>query len=534
MDRELLIEIGTEELPASWLPSLTRQLGEHVAARLKALRLPPDAPSETFSTPRRLTVRVARIAERQSDLEEVVNGPAVSAAFKPDGSPTPAAVGFARKNGVEVNALERVETPKGTYLAFRRHVRGKAAVDVLPDVLTGVLRDMAFPETDALGCLARGLARRTSVRPADPVDPVPVRRPRRPVHHPPQRGRAVRAGAGSPVGRGDLRPSLSRDQRPRGAGHQGSKLRRVPRQADGELRHPRSGRAARQDRPRARRPRAAPGRSREHRRCDAVRPAAGSARPGRVPGGRRRDVHPGFPDAARRSADDDDDSPSALLPGGQRRRQADARVPGGDEHAAGQRAPHLAAISSASSRRGCGTRDSSSTPTAGTRSRRACPRLRTLLYHKKLGSYHAKAARLERLARWMAAEAYRAPEAAEAAATAGRLAKVDLDHRHGSRADGAAGHDGRHLRPRRGPARADLARHLSPVPARRRRGGRALRHAGSWAPRRSPGRPLPPPTRSTPSLRCSPLASGRPARAIRSACAARRTGSSRSSWTCPS
>ncbi|RPJ60457.1 MAG: glycine--tRNA ligase subunit beta, partial [Acidobacteria bacterium] len=92
MDRELLLEIGTEELPASWLPSLTRQLGEHVASRLKALRLPPDAPSETFSTPRRITVRVARIAERQADLEEVVNGPAITAAFKPDGSPTPAAL----------------------------------------------------------------------------------------------------------------------------------------------------------------------------------------------------------------------------------------------------------------------------------------------------------------------------------------------------------------------------------------------------------------------------------------------------------
>jgi glycyl-tRNA synthetase beta chain len=146
VDRELLIEIGTEEIPASWLPSLTRQLGEHVAARLKSLRLPPDAPSETFSTPRRLTVRIARIAERQSDLEEVVNGPAVSAAFKPDGSPTPAALGFAKKNGVEVEALDRVETAKGTYLAYRRHVRGKAAVDVLPDVLTGALRDMAFPK----------------------------------------------------------------------------------------------------------------------------------------------------------------------------------------------------------------------------------------------------------------------------------------------------------------------------------------------------------------------------------------------------
>ncbi len=146
MDRELLIELGTEELPASWLPALTRQLGDHLAARLGALRLPPDAPVETFSTPRRLTARVARMPERQADLEEMISGPPVTAAFKPTGEPTPAAVGFARKHGVEVAALERLETPKGIYLAYRRFQRGHAAVDVLPDALAGVLRDMAFPK----------------------------------------------------------------------------------------------------------------------------------------------------------------------------------------------------------------------------------------------------------------------------------------------------------------------------------------------------------------------------------------------------
>ena len=146
MDRELLIELGTEELPASWLPALTRQLGDHLAARLGALRLPPDAPVETFSTPRRLTARVARMPERQADLEEIISGPPVTAAFKPTGEPTPAALGFAKKNGVEVDALERVETPKGVYLAYRRFQRGHAAVDVLPEALAGVLRDMAFPK----------------------------------------------------------------------------------------------------------------------------------------------------------------------------------------------------------------------------------------------------------------------------------------------------------------------------------------------------------------------------------------------------
>jgi glycyl-tRNA synthetase beta chain len=146
MDRELLLEIGCEELPASWLPGLTNQIGEIVAAQLREHRLAPESPVETFSTPRRLTVRVVRIPERQTDFEELVNGPPVSGGFKPDGTPTPAAAGFAAKHGVEVSALERVRTPKGEYLAFRKRQRGKAAVDVLPAVLGGTLRGVAFPK----------------------------------------------------------------------------------------------------------------------------------------------------------------------------------------------------------------------------------------------------------------------------------------------------------------------------------------------------------------------------------------------------
>src|SRR5690349_20134010 len=146
MDRELLIEIGCEEIPASWLPGLTTQVGTHLESRLKELRLTPEAPIETFSTPRRLTARVARLSERQTDFEELVTGPPVSAAFKPDGEATPAATGFAKKYGVDVTALERHGTPKGIYLAYRVHQRGKATVDVLSDVMTGILRDMTFPK----------------------------------------------------------------------------------------------------------------------------------------------------------------------------------------------------------------------------------------------------------------------------------------------------------------------------------------------------------------------------------------------------
>jgi glycyl-tRNA synthetase beta chain len=146
MDRELLIEIGCEEIPASWLPGLTAQLATHLEARLKEFRLAPGAPVESFSTPRRLTARVAKVAERQEDKEDLAMGPPVSAAFKPDGTPTPAAEGFARKYNVDVQALERKDTPKGAYLSYRVHQRGKAAVDVFADILGGLLRDMTFPK----------------------------------------------------------------------------------------------------------------------------------------------------------------------------------------------------------------------------------------------------------------------------------------------------------------------------------------------------------------------------------------------------
>src|SRR6185436_6719354 len=135
VDRELLLEIGCEELPAGWLPGLTHQIGEIVGRQLREHRLPPESPADTFSTPRRLAVRVARVPERQTDLEELVNGPPVSASFTPDGNPTPAALGFAAKQGVDVSALERLSTPKGEYLAFRRRQRGKTTIDVMPGVL---------------------------------------------------------------------------------------------------------------------------------------------------------------------------------------------------------------------------------------------------------------------------------------------------------------------------------------------------------------------------------------------------------------
>jgi len=146
MERELLIEIGVEELPASWLPGLTKQLAEKLELRLRDMRMVPDAPVESYSTPRRLTARVDRMPERQEDLDETITGPPVSAAFTKAGEPTPAALGFAKKQGVDFGALEPIETPKGTYLAARKRTRGKSTVDALPELMGGLLRDLAFPK----------------------------------------------------------------------------------------------------------------------------------------------------------------------------------------------------------------------------------------------------------------------------------------------------------------------------------------------------------------------------------------------------
>ncbi len=146
MDRELLIEIGVEELPAAWLPGLTRQLATRLDARLTEFRIAADAQAESFATPRRLTAHVSRIAERQEDRDETITGPPVSAAFGSDGQPTPAALGFAKKQGVPFDQLTRAQTSKGEYLAYQKRHRGRSAVDTLPDVLAGLLRDLAFPK----------------------------------------------------------------------------------------------------------------------------------------------------------------------------------------------------------------------------------------------------------------------------------------------------------------------------------------------------------------------------------------------------
>ena len=155
MDRELLLEIGVEELPASWLPSLTTQLAARLTARLVEEGLPSRTTVEAHGTPRRLTACQPELIDRQEDRDDTVMGPPVSAAFDAEGHPTNAGLGFARKLGVDFDLLQKTDTPKGKYLSHQRHIRGKATVDVLPSILGRVLRDLTFPRSQYVGEASR-------------------------------------------------------------------------------------------------------------------------------------------------------------------------------------------------------------------------------------------------------------------------------------------------------------------------------------------------------------------------------------------
>ena len=133
-------------MPASWLLPLTDQLEHVFRTCLDEARLDIGSPLEAYSTPRRLVLRIAKLADRQADLAETVTGPAVSAAFDAGGKPTPAALGFARKHAVDVTALSRLTTPKGEYLALEKRHRGQPTAHVLGGVLGATLRSLSFPK----------------------------------------------------------------------------------------------------------------------------------------------------------------------------------------------------------------------------------------------------------------------------------------------------------------------------------------------------------------------------------------------------
>jgi glycyl-tRNA synthetase beta chain len=139
---EFLFEIGLEEVPARMIASAEAELARRVTALLERERLTAaGAVVKSYSTPRRLAVLASHVAAKQEDLAEEMLGPSAKIAYK-DGVATPAAVAFAKKAGVAVEALKTVETPKGEYLAATSLKPGRTAAEViaegLPKELAGI------------------------------------------------------------------------------------------------------------------------------------------------------------------------------------------------------------------------------------------------------------------------------------------------------------------------------------------------------------------------------------------------------------
>lgn len=158
MHHELLFEIGTEEIPAGYIMPALSQLEKNLGDRLTALALPYSS-LRTAATPRRLAVSVSDLAERQPDREEEILGPPKKAAFDQNGQPTQAAIGFAKKNGVEVEALQILATPKGEYLMVRVEQVGRQTSVLLAELLPEVITSLNFPKSMRWGAGRTSFAR---------------------------------------------------------------------------------------------------------------------------------------------------------------------------------------------------------------------------------------------------------------------------------------------------------------------------------------------------------------------------------------
>jgi len=143
---DLLVEIGCEELPPKSLDALRQAFFAEVANGLAKQGIAYDAESsQGFSTPRRLAALFCGVAPRQPDQSQERRGPAVSAAFDAAGAPTPAAQGFARSVGLEVEQLERLETDKGEWLYARVEQPGQPLEDLIFPILEQAIRQLPVP-----------------------------------------------------------------------------------------------------------------------------------------------------------------------------------------------------------------------------------------------------------------------------------------------------------------------------------------------------------------------------------------------------
>ncbi|NEX17261.1 MAG: glycine--tRNA ligase subunit beta [Halochromatium sp.] len=142
---DLLIEIGTEELPPAALAGLSTAFCDGVVKRLDEAKLSHGS-AQAFASPRRLAVIVKEVASAQPDELVSRRGPSLKAAFAPDGAPTKAALGFAQSCGINVEALEVEETNKGAWLCHRQQMRGKATSALLPQLTNEALAALPIPK----------------------------------------------------------------------------------------------------------------------------------------------------------------------------------------------------------------------------------------------------------------------------------------------------------------------------------------------------------------------------------------------------
>ena len=143
-NKNLLLELGTEELPPKSLRNLAQSLHDSFVKQLKDEGL-EFASSKWYATPRRLALFIEGLADKQEDKEVEIKGPAVKAAFDAEANPTKAALGWANANGISIDQAQRLETPKGAWLYIKTLKKGKQAVEVVPEMFKNALKALPIP-----------------------------------------------------------------------------------------------------------------------------------------------------------------------------------------------------------------------------------------------------------------------------------------------------------------------------------------------------------------------------------------------------
>lgn len=146
MSKELFLEIGTEEIPAGFLPKAMADMDALIRKEFEAARL-DFGTVRTFATPRRLALAVSDVAEQQPTLQTKAMGPARQHAFDAGGNPTKAAEGFARGQGVAVADLKLVVTDKGEYLCAEKEEPGRPTAELLGDILPRLVTGIPFKKS---------------------------------------------------------------------------------------------------------------------------------------------------------------------------------------------------------------------------------------------------------------------------------------------------------------------------------------------------------------------------------------------------